>query len=430
MSSTMKRINPAVVEFAIEVPTQEIDKHVNKAYSRLSREAKVRGFRRGKVPRAVLKRMFGPAMLSELLSEIVSKFFIESLEEHGVEPISEPEIDAGELVEGQPFTYTVKVETSPHLEDINFDGIEIKRIAVTVSREMIDKELERLRSALATTVELDEPRPAREGDLVTLEMKRWVDDGWKDAGMPPQELILVEGAVPSEILAAVPGMNVGEEKEIEFGKTPEGEDPVRFLGRLVSVRLRKLPDIDDEFAKDLGDFDTLARLEEDIEKRTGESLEKNEEDRLRHELFDALRDNNEMVLPPTIVDKQTQMMKAQFAGMLGRSKDDADDEASAKIDEGTGEAARNMVHQHFLLQEIARQHDLEVGEKDVEAELKRMSERTGIPVPKLKAELADSQRMSEVMTSLLERKVFDFVAPKVKIVDAEQVVDDKGDVEE
>ena len=430
MPSTMKRINPAVVEFAIEVPTQEIDKHINKAYSRLSREAKVRGFRRGKVPRAVLKRMFGPAMLSELLSEIVSRFFIESLEEHGVEPISEPEIDAGELTEGQPFNYTVKVETSPHLEEINLDGIEIRRNPVTVSREMIDKELERLRSALATTVELDEPRPAQEGDLVTLEMKRWVDDGWKDAGMPPQELVLVEGAVPSEILAAVPGMNVDEEKEIEFGDTPEGEDPVRFLGRLVSVRLRKLPDIDDEFAKDLGDFDTLAKLEEDIEKRTGESLEKNEEDRLRHELFDALRDKNEMVLPPTIVDKQTQLMKAQFAGMLGRSGDDADDESSAKIDEGTGEAARNMVHQHFLLREIARQHDLEVGEKDVEAELKRMSERTGIPVPKLKAELADSQRMSEVMTSLLERKVFDFVAPKVKIVDAEQVVDNKGDVEE
>ncbi len=430
MPSTMKRINPAVVEFAIEVPAQEIDTHVNKAYSRLSREAKVRGFRRGKVPRAVLKRMFGPAMLSELLSEIVSKFFIESLEEHGVEPISEPEIDAGELVEGQPFTYTVKVETSPHLEEINFDGIEISRLPVTVSREMIDKELERLRSALATTVELDEPRPAQKDDMVTLEMKRWVDDGWKDAGMPPQELVLSEGAVPSEILAAVPGMNVDEEKEIVFGDTPKGEEPVRFLSRLVSVRQRKLPDLDDEFAKDLGDFDTLALLEEDIEKRTRESLEKNEEDRLRHELFDALRDKNEMVLPPTIVGKQTQMMKAQFAGMLGKAGDDADDEASAKIDEGTGEAARNMVHQHFLLQEVARQHDLEVVEKDVEDELKRMSERTGIPVPKLKAEMADNRRMSEVMTSLLERKVFDFVAPKVKIVDAEQVVDKKDDTEE
>ncbi len=430
MPSTMKRINPAVVEFAIEVPTQEIDKHINKAYSRLSREAKVRGFRRGKVPRAVLKRMFGPAMLSELLSEIVSKFFIESLEEHGVEPISEPEIDAGELAEGQPFTYTVKVETSPRLEEINFNGIEISRNPVTVSREMIDKELERLRSALATTLEIDEPRPAQEGDLVTLEMKRWMDDGWKDAGMPPQELVLVEGAVPSEILAAVQGMNVDEEKEIEFGETPEGEDPVRFLGRLVSVRLRKLPDIDDEFAKDLGDFDTLTQLEEDIEKRTRESLEKNEEDRLRHELFDALREKNDMVLPPTILEKQTQMMKAQLAGMMGRSKDDANDEPFTEIDESARGAARNIVHQHFLLREVARQHDLEVGEKDVEIELKRMSELTGIPVPKLKAELADSQRMSEVMTSLLERKVFDFVAPKVMIINAEQVVDNKGDIEE
>ncbi len=430
MPSTMKRINPAVVEFAIEVPAQEIDKHVNKAYSRLSREAKVRGFRRGKVPRAVLKRMFGPAMLSELLSEIVSKFFIEALEEHGVEPISEPEVDAGELTEGQPFSYTVKVETSPHLEEINFDGIEIRRLPVTVSRDTIDKELERLRSALATATELEEPRPAQEGDLVTLEMKRWVDDDWKDAGMPPQELVLAEGAVPSEILAAVPGMNVDEEKEIEFGDTPEGEDPVRFLCRLVSVRLRKLPDIDDEFAKDLGDFDTLAKLEEDIEKRARESLEKNEADRLRHDLFDALREKNEMVLPPTIVDKQTQMMKAQFAGMLGKAGDDADDESAAKIDEGTGEAARNMVHQHFLLREVARQHDLAVEEKDVEAELKQMSEQMGIPVPKLKAELADNQRMGEVMTNLLERKVFDFVAPKVKIVDAEQVVEDKGDAKE
>ena len=430
MPSTMKRINPALVELAIEVPTQEIDKHINNAYSRLSREAKVRGFRRGKVPRAVLKRMFGPAMLSELFSEIVSRFLIESLEEHSVEPISEPEIDAGELAEGQPFTYTVKVETSPHLEEINFDGIEISRNLVTVSREMIEKELQRLRSAVATTLELDEPRPAQKGDLVTLEMKRWVDGEWKDAGMPSQDLILVEDGAPSEILAAVPGMNVGEEKEIEFGETPEGEDPVRFLSRLVSVRLRKLPDLDDEFAKDLGDFDTLAQLEEDIEKRTRESLEKNEADRLRHELFNALREKNDMVLPPTILEKQAKMMKAQLAGMMGRSRDDANDEPSTEIDESARGAARNIVHQYFLLREVARQNDLEVGEKDVEIELERISQQTGIPVPKLKAELADSQRMSEVMTSLLERKVFDFVAPKVKIVDVEEVVVNKDDIEE
>ena len=430
MPSTMKNISPVLVELNIEVTPDEIQSSMNKAYSQLSREAKVRGFRKGKVPRAVLKRMFGEAVLSDLKGDLVSKAFFDAIKEHELNPIGEPDFDvSGDVSEGAPYNFKVKVETSPRLEQINYEGIELEKTPVVVDASTVDRELERLRSAMATAADLDEARPAALGDLVKLQMRKWVDGEWKEPATKPQELVLEEGSVPNEILDSLPGMNVDDEKEIVFGESAEGEEPNKFLCKIVSLQERRLPELDDEFAKDLGDFDTLAQLREDIEKRVGESLEKTENDRLRHAMFDALREKNPMDLPERLLTQQVQMMKMQFAGMMGASGD-GDDEAMKKLDESTEKAARDIVHQHFLIEEIARHGDLEVSDEDLEADILQMSAHSGLPVPKLKAELAKSNRLGEMKTNIIERKVFDFVLPKVKIVDADpdaKKADDEGE---
>jgi len=417
LPSTVKNLSPVLAELQIEVSPEQIEESYNRALSQLAREAKVRGFRKGKVPRAVLKRMFGRAVLADLREDVVGRHFLEALKEHDVDAIGEPEIDAGDIAEGVPYRFSVKVETSPRLAAINYDGIELERHPARVQAATLDAELDRLRSAMATTADLDEPRPAAVGDMVRIQMTRWADGAWADPPMPPQDLVLEESSAPPQFLEVLPGMGVGDEREIEFGQPREGGERNRFLCKVMAVQRRVLPDLDDEFAKDLGEFATLADLRADIEKRMLEGQERQEEERLRHALFDALRERNPLELPERILARQTMAMKEQFAGMLGGGGDG--EEALRRLEEGTEKAAREMVHQHFLQAEIVRHGALEVTDADLEAELARMSEQTGLPVPKLKAELSKSQRMSEMRNNLMERKVFDFVLPRVRIIDTE-----------
>ncbi len=431
MPSTVKNISPVLVELDIEVTTEEIQNSLNKAYTQLSREAKVKGFRKGKVPRAVLKRMFGKAVLSDLKGDVISQAFFDALKEHELNPIGEPDVDAeGEISEGEPFKFKIKVETSPRVDEIIYEGIELDRYKVKVEESQIDEELDRLRSAMATAIDLDTPRPAAIGDMIKLDMRKWADGDWKDAAMPSQNLVLEEGAVPPEIMENITGLNIDDEKEIEFGTPAEGEEPNKFLCKVLAVQERKLPELDDEFAKDLGDFDTLTQLREDIEKRISDSLEHSERDRLKHGLFEALREKNPMEMPERLLQQQAQMMKMQFAGMMGGAPDGADSEAMAKLDESTEKAARDIVHQHFLIEEIARHNDLSITDDDLEAELNDMAAKSGLPVPKLKAELAKSNKLGEIKTTIIERKVFDFVLPQVKITDTDPPKADKADGEE
>jgi trigger factor len=419
LPSTVKNLSPVLAELEIEVSPEQIEESYNRALSQLAREAKVRGFRKGKVPKAVLKRMFGKAVLADLREDVVGRHFLEALREHDVDAIGEPEIDAGDIAEGAPYRFSVKVETSPRLAAINYDGIELERHTPRVQPAALDAELGRLRSAMATTADLEEPRPAAIGDMVRIQMTKWADGAWADPPMQPQDLVLEESSAPPQFLEALPGMGVGDEREIEFGQPREDGERNRFLCKVMAVQRRVLPDLDDEFAKDLGEFATLADLRADIEGRMLESQERQEEERLRHALFDALRERNPLELPARILDKQTRLMKEQFAGMLGGDGDGDGDGAMRRLEEGTEKAAREMIHQHFLQAEIVRHGALEVTDADLEAELARMSERTGLPVPKLKAELSKSQRMVEVRNNLMERKVFDFVLPRVRIIDTE-----------
>ena len=431
MPSTMKNINPVLVELSIEVTPDEIQNSLNKAYSQLSKEARVRGFRKGKVPRAVLKRMFGKAVLSDLKGDLVSKGFFDAIKEHDLNPIGEPDFEVeDEVLEGEPYRFSVKVETSPRLEEVVYEGIELERHKVEVPGDRVNEELARLQSAMATAANLDDPRAARLGDLVGVGMKRWVDGEWKGPATKPQEVVLEDGAAPDEFLKEIPGMNVGDEKEIVLGEVAEGQEPNKFLCTIDSIKERQLPELDDEFAKDLGDFDNLEQLKADIEKRIGDGLAKTEEDRLRHAMFDALREKNPMELPERILAQQAQMMRMQFAGMMGaQGEDEGKEEALKKLDESTEKAARDIVHQHFLIEEIARHGEIEVNDEDLEAEIAEMSERSGLPVPKVKAELAKNNRLGEIKTTILERKVFDFVLPKVKITETDAPAD-KGEGED
>jgi trigger factor len=430
LSSIIKKLSPVEVEIGITVPAESVGAAIEGTLSRLGREAQIRGFRKGKAPRSVVKRMYGKAVLGELRAELVSEHYVAALAEHGLDPVADPElVDAGEVEEGKPFTCSLKVEVGPRLESLNVDGIELARHKSAPSPAEIDEELRRLQSAMAKTTPLAVQRPAAVGDAVRLEIRRWRDGAWQEPPLPPQELVLTEDAMRPELYAALPGLEVGAEREVVFQADEPGAEPAKFLCKVLEIKGRALPELDDELAKDVGDFETLAALRDDIAKKHAAALEREEEKRQRHELFDKLREKNPLELPPRVLAQQAEMMTTQLLGMMGRGSGEEGlaADAAEKLGESAKTAAQEIVHQHFLIREIARLNKLEITDEDVEAELVQMAAATGLPLPQIKARMAQGSRLSELKVGLMERKVFDFVRPKVKIVDIDSPAVRAGD---
>jgi len=420
LSSIIKKLSPVEVEIEITVPVDAVGAAIEGALARVGREAQIRGFRKGKAPRAVVRRMYGKAVLGELRAELVSEHYVAALNEHDLDPVADPElVNPGDLEDGKPFTCTLKVEVGPRLEALDVDGIELERRKIAPSASEIDEELRRIQSAMAKTTALAAPRPAQAGDAIRLEIRRWRDGAWQEQPLPPQELVLREDDMRPELFAALPGLGVGDEREVVFPPEAPETEPAKFLCKVLEIKERALPAIDDELAKDVGDFETLAALRDDIAKKRAESLERDEEKRQRHELFDRLREKNPLELPPRVVAQQADMMASQLLGMMSRGSPEEGlaKDAAEKLGDSARSAAREIVHQHFLVREIARLGSLAVTDEDVEAELAQMAAATGLPLPQIKARMAQGSRLTELKVGLMERKVFDFVKPKVKITD-------------
>jgi trigger factor len=423
----VKNLSPVLLELSVTVPAVEIDRAVDQAIGKLARETRLPGFRRGKVPRAVIQRMFGKALLADLRGELVAGAYVEALAEHGIDPVAEPELDIerfGELARGRDFEFAIEVPIAPRLEQARFEGVEIRRRPMELPADLIDKELESIRARLATAVDLDEPRPARVGDLLRVEVERRLDGGWKRSEPPVDELILDPEHVSEQFVEALSGAVPGDVREVEL-PPPEGAGTgLGFRFRVVELKERRLPVLDDELARDASEFETLAELRADIERHAREVREAEERKRLRHDLFDALREKNELELPETLVRRQARAMQENLRGMLGLgSGESAADEAGRAVQDamlaGAEKTAREIVHQHFLVRELARLHDLEVTEADVAAEFEALAARSGLPVPRVRAEFAKEGRRHELEARLLEDKVFDFALARVTVLEAE-----------
>lgn len=429
LSSTTSKTSPVEIEIEITVPADEVVAALSGALARVAREAQIRGFRKGRAPLGVVKRLYGKAVADDVRAELVSQQYVAALTEHGIDPVSEPSlVRTGEIAEGAPFTCTLRVEVGPSLERLNVDGVEVERRRVAVAPEEVEAELERIRSSMARTTAPAEPRPARAGDAVRLELRRWRDGAWQEP-MPAQEVVLDEKTLRPELYAALVGASAGDEREIAFAADEDGAEAAKLLAKPLEVLERALPAVDDELAKDAGDFETLDALKADIAKRIAESREREEEKRVRHELFGKLREKNPLELPPRILEQQAHAMAEQLLGMMGRGGEDGgpDAEAVDRLLESARTAAREIVHQHFLTREIARLGALEATDADVDEELGRMAAATGLPLPRIRARMAEGGKLGEMRAAILERKVFDFVRPQVKITEVDAPAPTPGD---
>ena len=426
MQVSVQRISPVVMELQIEVPADKVKAEVDKAYLTLSKKAHVKGFRPGKAPRDVLTRLFAPQVHSDVANSIVNATLPQVLSEKNLTPVSQPAVEAEKAIDPkQPFSFKARFEVQPEIEDVKFEGYELWRPKVSVDDKAVDEQIELLRQRHAALKAPEPARPAKKGDVVTIDFALSIDGKEvKDGGGQGVQLEVGGGQALPEIDAAIDGKNAGDKVTAEH--TFPAEHPrENFRGKkgvfaitIADLKERVLPALDDEFAKDIG-FDTLVALRADVHTKLEKASKDRSETVLAEQIVQKLNEQNPCDVPPTLVEQQARIMLQEVAMSAQRMGQRITKDQAEQLTKAIQEDAERKVRAGLLMAAIARKHEFKVTDEDIEKGLAELAEETGKNVAKLRVEYREKGKRDILIGMILEDKILDFIEGKSKIQDGD-----------
>jgi len=418
MKATVESQDAIFQTIRVEVPWKTVAEELDRAYKELGREVTIKGFRKGKVPRNVLRQRFGRRVEEEVLSRIIADSFEAAIIQHRVRAVSKPELDRGELKEGKPYKYSARVEVSPEIElkEIRFDVQEQKP---KVTAKMVDEHIDGLREQRAVLVPIEGRDTAQNGDIAIIDYK--VEQDGKPLGDETKnhELELGTGKALPGFEDQVVGMRLQQAKEFDltFPEDWKSKDlagkPARFYVTLDALREREVPALNDEFVKDLGKEGCQAV--EDLKKDVRKELLEQEQLRVRREareqLVDKLIEKNPFPVPPSLVDRQQDALVREMESYLGyqgvRVEEMGLDKKKMKKD--MQERAERDVRSTLLLDAVADREKIVVQDADIEAKLEETARQMGQNLAKIKSLYEGEEARARLRHQLLQEKVLDFL---------------------
>jgi trigger factor len=413
---------------AIEVGTKRVGKAFDRVYRDLKKNVSLPGFRRGKVPRSVLERMYGESVPEEVERMLVSETLQDGIELAGVTPLIQPDIEAERPAIDAPFVYKARVEVKPEIELPELKGLCARTVSAEVGEEELLVELENMRERNAPLVEEPEDTEAEEGHTVTLDYVGKIDgDAFEGGSAQGAELEIGAGRFIPGFEEQLTGAKSGDDVLVkvsfpdDYGSEELAGKEAEFACHIVALRKRQLPELDDEFAKDLGDFETLDALRDRIRKDMVEQREQSAKSMLHRSVMESLLERADFEVPPGVVERQLhgQMdsMRRQFQGQV---PEEVLQQQLVRIhDEGRANAERR-VRESFLLEAIAEAEKIEAADEDVELRFAEMAEQQGVPVEQVK-KMAEQQGWEEaIRREVADKKVLDFLVAGATVEEAQE----------
>jgi len=423
MQVNVQRLSPVLVEFDVEIAADRVKSEVEKAYTSVAKTARVSGFRPGRAPRKVLAHLYGPRIAQDVAQRLVDESYPKAVSEQNLQPVTDPAIEPRKLEEDKAFGYKARVEVLPQIENVSYDGLEAKRPKIEVSPEQINERLEQLRRAHSTLEPLKSPRPAQKGDSATIDFTLLVDGNKiEDAGATDFQAELGSGTLLPEIENALIGKNVGDQAEAKVEMPAQHPHPklagktAVFALTLKDLKERVLPEADDEFAKDVGDFENLEALKKDISGTLEKHSKEESDNKVAEQLVLELVKANPVPLPPSLVERQmrvTEQEILQRARSQGQKATGVGDELRGQIQQDS----EVKVRAGLLMAEIAKKEGIQIGDAELEEGLKELAEQTGKNVAKLRVEYRDQRKREMLIGMILENKVLDIIEAKAKITE-------------
>ena len=407
----------------IEVDASRVRKVFDRAYRDLAKQVRVKGFRPGKAPRSVLEKLYGASVAEQLEHTLVSETLADAIELSGIQPISEPAISAGKPAPDANFKYTASLEVSPEIELPDLRGLPAIRPEVSVEDAEVDERLEQLRTAHAPLVEEAEGTALARGHVATIDfVGRVAGDLFEGGTGQGVQLEIGGGRFIPGFEDQLAGAQAGDDREVRvtFPETYAnaeiaGQEAV-FAVHIVDVRKRQVPELDDEFAKDVGDFESLEALRARIRADLESGQERESKETFRTTLMDALLERMDFGVPPGMVDRQLQ---SQLASAHERLEGQLDHDAiHAQLDrwrEQWRPRAERDVREMLALQAVAKAHGIEVADDEIGAKIEELVGRAEGQAARLRA-LREGEQLREALRhQLRDEKALDFLASAAKI---------------
>ena len=427
MKSAVETLSPTRARLTVEVPFEELKPSLDAAYKQIAKQINVPGFRRGKVPPSVIDRQVGrEAVLDQAINEVLPQKYMEALQTNSLEPLAQPEIEVTKHGE-EGLEFTAEVDVKPEITLPSYDGLTATVDDLEVSDADVEEQVQALRERFATLSDVE--RPAADGDFVVMDLVATRDgevvDGAELTGMSYQ---VGRGGMIEGLDEALVGLSAGEEKTFQtelVGGDLVGE-PVEVLVKVTQVQEQELPELDDDFAQEASEFDTVAELNDDVRERLGRGKRLEQAAAARDAVLESLLDQMEVPLPEGIVtdelNARRQSVEQQLA-MAGMTMDAYVEEQGQTLEEFEADLERRVrdaVAAQFVLDEIAKKEELGVDQSELSQHLVRRAQQSGQDPQEFANHMFEHNHIPELVQEILRGKAL------AQLVESATVTDESG----
>ena len=422
MSLEVENLEKNMIKLTIEVEASELEKAIDKAYQKQKNQINIPGFRKGKAPRKMIEKMYGAGVFYEdAANALIPEAYSKALDEYeGTEIVSAPSIDVVQIEAGKPFIFTAEVAVKPEVTLGQYKGVEIDKVEATVSAEEVEAEIKREQEANAREISV-EGRPVQNGDLTVIDFEGFVDgEAFAGGKGEDYDLTIGSGAFIPGFEEQLVGAEIGKEVEVNVTFPAEyhaaelaGKEAV-FKCTVKEIKEKELPELDDEFASEVSEFDTMEEYKASVEKKLADKKAADVKSAKETAAVDAAVANATMEIPAAMIETQQRQMVDDFAQRLqmqGLSLDQYFQftglTASAMMDQVKPQA-ENRIKSSLVLEAIVKAEGIVATEEDFTAEVAKMAEQYKMEVTAIEEMIGEAGK-KQIMNDLAIAKAVEFV---------------------
>lgn len=405
MSVQVEKLEKNMAKLTIEVSSEEFENAIAKAYKKNKNKISMPGFRKGKAPRAMIEKMYGKGIFYEdAANSIIPDAYADAAKESELEIVAQPEIDVTQIESGKPFIFTATVALKPEVTLGEYKGIEVEKKEVEVTDEEVEAEINKVRESNARMLDIDD-RVTQDGDTVLIDFDGYVDGKQFEGGKADDySLVLGSHSFIDNFEEQLVGKNIGDDVEVNvtFPENYQAEElqgkPAVFKVKIKEIKVKELPELDDDFAQDVSNFDTIAEYKEDLKKK----LTENKEEALKREREEAvigkIIENAQMDIPEQMVDAQTRQMTQEFAQRLSSQGLSIDQYMQftgltpQKMIEELKPQALKRIQSRLVLEAVVAAENIETTEEELDKEIENMASMYQMEVDKLKEVIGEEEK--------------------------------------
>jgi len=439
---TWEKIEHNKVKMEIELTEEEVEEAIEKAYREMVKKVNLPGFRKGKVPRKIMEARFGPEIFYEdAVQHMVPEAYSSAVDEAEIEPIDEPDIDVVQIEKGKPFIFTATVEVKPEVTLGDYKGIKVEVEKDAIDEDTVSEYLSNLRERHARLVPVEEEDAVvQEGDQVLIDFQGFIDGEPFEGGQSEDHSLTIgSGSFIEGFEDQLIGASQGEEKEIkvtfpeEYGNEELNGKEATFHVKIKEIKRKELPELNDDFAKEVSDFDTLEEFREDINKKLEEEIENTYKYNMEEAIIQKVSENAEVEIPEVMVERQIEQMIGeieqrikmqglsleQFLQLSGKTRED--------LAEQYREDAEKRVKSNLVLSAIMKEEGIEVTDQEIDDKIQELAETHNDSSERIKEIFKQQGRLNMMREEIRIRKVVDFLVEQAEV---ETVVKDPQETKE